>query len=41
MYKTVSFLRTGIVCLQLCNKSWSFQAAHHGKQDSQPFKLLL
>lgn len=36
------FLRTGIVCLLLLcnNKSWSFQAAHHGKH-SQPFKLLL
>lgn len=30
------------MCLLLYNnKSWGFQAAHHGKQAAQPFKLLL
>lgn len=42
LYINDKFLRTGIMCLLLYNnKSWGFQAAHHGKQAAQPFKLLL
>lgn len=36
-YTNYKFLRAGTVCLLLCNdKSWSFQAARHGKQTLSP-----
>lgn len=37
LYINSKFLRKGIVGLLLCNnQSWSFQAAHHGKQTLSP-----